>query len=42
MALISDIVTFITKYSSVVDEIGKSSNNIQNKIKQFDEVFYFF
>lgn len=38
-ALISDIVTFITKYSSVVNEIGKSSNSIQNKIKQFEEVF---
>lgn len=41
MTLISDIVTFLTKYSSVVDEIGKSGNTIQNKIKQFDEVFIF-
>lgn len=39
MTLISDIVTFLTKYSSVVNEIGKSGNTIQNKIKQFDEVF---
>lgn len=41
MTLISDIVTFLTKYSSVVNEIGKSGNTIQSKIKQFDEVFYF-
>lgn len=36
--LIADIVTFLTKYSSVVTEIGKSGNTIQNKIKRFDEV----
>lgn len=41
MTLISDIVTFLTKYSSVVNEIGKSGNTIQNKIKQFDEVYNF-
>lgn len=40
MTLIADIVTFLTKYSSVVNEIGKSGNTIQNKIKQFDEVFF--
>lgn len=39
ISLISDITTFLTKYSSVVNEIGKSGNTIQNKIKQFDEVF---
>lgn len=38
MTLIADIVTFLTKYSSVVNEIGKSANTIQNKIKQFEEV----
>lgn len=38
MTLINDIVMFLTKYSSVVNEIGKSGNTIQNKIKQFDEV----
>jgi len=42
MTLIADIVMFLTKYSSVVNEIGKSGNTIQNKIKQFDEVFIFF
>jgi len=40
MNLIGDIVTFLTKYSSVVTEIGKSGNTIQNKIKQFDEVLF--
>lgn len=39
MILIADIVTFLTKYSSVVNEIGKSNNTIQSKIKQFEEVF---
>lgn len=38
MTLIADIVTFLTKYSSIVNEIGKSGNTIQNKIKQFEEV----
>ncbi|XP_050547988.1 muscle-specific protein 300 kDa-like, partial [Daktulosphaira vitifoliae] len=38
MSLISDITTFLTKYSGVVNEIGKSENTIQNKIKQFNEV----
>lgn len=42
MTLISDIVTFLTNYSSVVCEIGRSGNTIQNKIKQFDEVFFFY
>lgn len=42
MTLIADIVMFLTKYSSVVNEIGKSGNTIQNKIKQFDEVFIFY
>lgn len=40
--LIADIVTFLTKYSSVVNEIGKSGNTIQNKIKQFEEVYIFY
>lgn len=38
IALIADITTFLTTYSSVVNEIGRSANSIQNKIKQFDEV----
>lgn len=38
MTLIADIVTFLTTYSSIVNEIGKSGNTIQSKIKQFEEV----
>lgn len=41
MALIADIVTFLTKYHNVFNEIGTSGNNIQTKIKQYDEVLYF-
>jgi len=41
MTLIADIATFLTKYSSVVNEIGKSGTTIQNKIKQFEEVLRF-
>lgn len=41
VTLIADIVTFLTKYSSVVNEIGKSGNTIQNKIKNFDEVLHY-
>lgn len=42
MALIADIVTFLTKYQSVFNEIGISGNSIQNKIKQYDEVLIIF
>lgn len=38
IALINDIIAFIMKYTSVITDIEKSPDTIEDKIKQYDEV----
>lgn len=38
IALITEIMTFITKYTEVVRDIEKGGHTIQEKIKKYDDV----
>lgn len=38
LALITDITTFITRYTEVVRDIETGGHSVQDKIKKYDEV----
>ena len=38
IALITEIMTFITKYTEIVRDIEKGGHTVQEKIKKYDDV----
>ena len=42
MALISEITTFIAKYSEVIQDIEKGGKTVQEKIRRYEDVILFY